>query len=85
MMRNAQCLTCQYWATTDEKIEPESIGQCRVNSPVVDPFDDNNLMGRWPYTACTDWCGNYDEIVLTAEEIEEVEKAVANGELAVNG
>jgi hypothetical protein len=49
------CARCQYW----QRAIPDQ-GECHRYPPGVDMKDDDQV-SMWPFTADTDWCGEFAE------------------------
>lgn len=59
-----RCLTCYHWNHTASDEEGEEYGECRVSGPQIGPKgidcgDELLVIGCWPVTKTTDFCGQY--------------------------
>lgn len=48
------CSNCKYWCGDDDW------GECRRSTPTITiKHEDGRLVGMWPETIVTDWCGEW--------------------------
>lgn len=64
MTKDRTCAECRFFKASpysDDEDDDITIGECRVDSPVLIQVGGDYGQGQWPLIEDTAWCGRYEE------------------------